>query len=329
MVRFRSGESYIAKRTLENALTRRQGQVTSWLEAAATNRNEPFDVHSQVGDFEEWVKKNWSDFTPKFPSDAFEEKYTVPRNYAYTKLDLMPLVAVKQAKQRKRDDAGKLATTWTFVSPGNGGTENLPVEGDLSHSGGWLGPFQTKPNNGEFRTVMPIDVIADGDAVAATERGFYDPVTDKTYGFTKGSGYRGDFSVLDSATALKLDDLDTWATEEPRLLVGQPYFKRRGQWQKSKMGVGFLIKTKEPLKINAGNWNSRNYVNQRVNAGMTQDEAEKIETLKTPNGYVYFSPMSSNQRLYITDPVGILMKKFMAINWPFTTITRALYTEDE
>jgi len=29
MVRFRSGESYIAKRTLENALMRRQGQVTS------------------------------------------------------------------------------------------------------------------------------------------------------------------------------------------------------------------------------------------------------------------------------------------------------------
>lgn len=327
-MRFRSADSYLWGRTIQNALNRRQGQVMQWLEAGYAKRGEPWSQETAVPDYAEWVTNNWTDFTPSYPTDAFQDKYGVERNYAYQKLDLHPRIAVKQAKQRKRDEKGTLQTTWTFVNPNTGQTENLPVEGDLTLSGGWLGPYQITPNNGEFRSVLPIEVVKDGDAVKSTDRGFYDPATNKTYGYTAGGGYRGDFQVLEN-TRVMTNDLDSWATEEPRLIVGQPFFKRRGQWQKSKLGVGFLLKTKEPLTIESGNWNSRNYINKRTQAGMSQEDAEKIDTIKTPNGYLYFAPMSSNQRMYVKDPTGTLMKKYMAINWPFTTITRALYADDE
>jgi len=319
-MRFRSGGSYVTERTIKANIGRRLGQIFQWLEAQAGGTWE------QPENTEVWVENNWKDFTPAFPADAFEQKYGVGRDYAYTKLVLSPVVAVKQAKQRKRDNSGQLVTAWMFVEPNTGATSTHPVEGDLG-IGQFVGPYATAPNNGEFRQVLGIKEVGDGDKVNAIPHGFYDPVTNKTYGYEQGSGYRNTFQNLDTKS-YKINDLDQWATEEPLLIVGQPFFKRRGQWQKSKMGVGWLLKTKNRLKIEGGNYSSRNYISQRKNAGMSSEDAEKIDTVKTSGGYLYFSPVASNSRIYLRDPAGILMKKYMAINWPFTTITRALYDDE-
>ena len=319
-MRFRSGGSYVTEATIKANIGRRLGQIFQWLEA------ESGGTWEQPDNSEIWVENNWKDFTPAFPADAFEQKYGITRDYAYTKLVLSPTVAVKQAKQRKRDNSGTLVTAWMFVEPSTGATSTSPIEGDLG-LGQYVGPYATAPNNGEFRAVLGIKEIGDGDVVGTLTNGFYDPVTNKTYGYTEGGGYRAQFQNLDTKS-YKLDDLDNWATEAPILIVGQPYFKRRGQWQKSKMGVGWLLKTKNRLKIETGNYASRSYVQGRTNAGMTPEDAEKIDTLKTSGGYLYFSPVSSNSRIYLRDPAGILMKKYIAINWPFTTITRALYDEE-